>query len=77
MCSDRHLCVCLCFYVFTSSLTDICSYHFCISLFLSYLFVSVGLEMALCASKGATMLIATLFIGTSFEMGTHRLFAHS
>jgi hypothetical protein len=42
-----------------------------------YLFVSVGLEMALCASKGATVLIATLYIDTSFEMGTHRLFAHS
>jgi hypothetical protein len=70
MCSVRYLCVCLCIYVFTSSLTDIFSYHFCVSLFL-YLFVSVRLKMALYALKGAMVLIATFFIDASVEMGSH------
>jgi hypothetical protein len=51
-------------------------YAVIISVFLSfsvYLFVSVGLEMALYASKGAMVPIATLFIDASVEMGTHRL----
>jgi hypothetical protein len=49
-------------------------YAVIISVFLSfsvYLFVSVGLEMALYASKGAMVPIATLFIDASVEMGNH------
>jgi hypothetical protein len=65
-------------YVFMCLLVHLLIYEVIISVFLSfpvYLFVSVGLEMELCASKGASVLIATLFIHASFKMGTHRLLA--